>query len=202
MGRALSFPGSGPQSYCSLVPCSEGFNVLSTQVLNISTDGSSPGVPLRRPLDLAVKTLPRCSVPLSAFVFGSDIDGHMRWLKQKVTPLPSLSFQDPLPAETSRSGRESREAEGGKQAEKFGICSGNSLFQEAKAPGHERTFLLREHAGSMEAGSLTQKDPATEFSGQPRAELPPNCLFTAAGSEGGSRGSVCKAQAVPRTPMS
>lgn len=97
LGRALSFPGSGPQSDCSLVPCGEGFNVLSTQVLNISTDGSSPGVPLRRPLDLAVKTLPCCPVPLSAFAFGSDIDGHMRWLKQKVTPLPFLSFQDSPP---------------------------------------------------------------------------------------------------------
>lgn len=152
------------QSHHSLIPCGEGSNVLSTQVLNISTDSSSLGISLHRALDLTRQNPFLAVQSHPSHFFGSDTDGHMQWLKQKATLLPSLSFPDPLPVETSRSGRRwGEDTEGWRQAEQVDICSGSSYFKKPNPHTLRGLFCFGNTPVPVEPGSLKQKAPATVF---------------------------------------
>ena len=98
----LCSKGSGPRSCCRIVPCGEGSNVLSTQVLNISTNSSPLGTPLHGAIDLAVRAfflLFNLTFPFLhfiPFVFGNDLDKSVLTSENKKPCLClPLRFPDP-----------------------------------------------------------------------------------------------------------
>lgn len=164
----LCSQGSGPRSCCRIVPCSEGSNVLSTQVLNISTNSSPLGTPLHGAIDLAVRAfflLFNLTFPFLhfiPFVFGNDLDKSVLTSENKKPCLClPLCFPDPSTYGNMEIW------EGGRQSS---WCSfWMNSFPKAETlslepPGeHEGSLMPQKRAGYRGPDSWRQRGPSPGF---------------------------------------
>lgn len=185
----LCSQGSGPRSCCRIVPCSEGSNVLSTQVLNISTNSSPLGTPLHGAIDLAVRAfflLFNLTFPFLhfiPFVFGNDLDKSVLTSENK-KPCLCLPLRFPDPSLYLWRRGDLGKGDAIKLMFILDELISKGQTQSLEPPGgQEGSLMPRKRAGKAE-GAIAR------FS---KVKQPPGVT---AGTEGGSRASGSVGRAV------